>query len=240
MKTLIMTLAFLTAGFVSAAVAPALAADTAKSAEGVYTLPKLPYSYNALTPVIDAKTMEIHLTKHHQAYVDKLNAEVAKDKALSGKSLEDILAKVSQYNATVRNNAGGHWNHSFFWQIMAPEDKTGTPSPALEKAITESFGSLDQFKTAFEKAGVDRFGSGWVWLIVNKDGKLEITSTSNQDNPLMNDAPVKGTPVLANDVWEHAYYLTYQNKRADYLKSWWSVVNWTKVSENYEAAHTKR
>jgi Fe-Mn family superoxide dismutase len=213
MKNLI--LAF---GLLAASALPAAAAsDTSAKA---FTLPALPYATDALAPAIDAKTMEIHHGKHHQAYIDKLNAEVEKDSKLKGKSLGDIITSISSYGPAVRNNAGGHWNHSFFWGIMAPAAQSGTPSPELTTAINESFGSLDKFKTAFEKAGADRFGSGWVWLIVNANGKLEIVSTPNQDNPLMDDAVVKGTPILGNDVWEHAYYLTYQNKRVDYLNAW--------------------
>lgn len=200
---------------------------------GPFTLPELGYAFNALEPVIDAKTMEIHLTKHHQAYIDKLNAEVSINPTLKGKSLEDIVGNVSKYNKAVRNNAGGHWNHSFFWKLMGPD--TGEASPELKAAIDKKFGSMDKFKEEFEKAGVGQFGSGWVWLIKNSKGELEITSTPNQDNPLMDDAKVKGTPILGNDVWEHAYYLKYQNKRADYLKNWWKVVNWTQVSTNFQA-----
>ncbi len=202
---------------------------------GPFTVAALPYAFNALEPAIDAKTMEIHHDKHHQAYVDNLNKEVAATPALKDATLEDIIANVSKYSPAVRNNAGGHWNHTFFWNIMAPRDKAGVPSEALTQAIVSAFGSMDEFKAAFEKAGTSRFGSGWVWLVV-RDGKLEITSTPYQDNPLMDDAPVKGTPILGNDVWEHAYYLKYQNKRADYLKSWWSVVNWAQASQNYAAA----
>lgn len=222
---------FMTALIVLCFILPAHAADV----KPTFTLPTLGYAYNALEPAIDARTMETHHGKHHQAYVDKLNAEVAKTPELQGKSLEAIITNISAYNDTVRNNAGGHWNHSFFWQSMTPVKQSGQPSAALKKAIEESFGSVDAFKTAFEKAGTDRFGSGWVWLIVNKEGKLQITSTPNQDNPLMDKAEVKGTPVLGNDVWEHAYYLQYQNKRGDYLKGWWSVVNWAQVSKLYEA-----
>lgn len=225
----------LTLGLMAASLSPALAAAQAPAAKP-FTLPDLPYETNALTPAIDAETMAIHHGKHHQAYIDKLNAEVDKDKNLQGKTLGEIIASISKYNTAVRNNAGGHWNHSFFWTVMAHPTQTGKPSTELQAAIDSSFGSLDKFKEAFEKAGTDRFGSGWVWLIVNKDKKLEIVSTPNQDNPMMDDAPVKGTPILGNDVWEHAYYLSYQNKRADYLKAWWQVVNWTKVSENYAAA----
>lgn len=229
MKTLILALSLL-----AVSALPALA--TPNKTSGPFTLPALPYAYDALEPAIDAKTMETHHGKHHQAYIDKLNAEVAKEAKLDGQSLDAIIRNVSAYNDAVRNNAGGHWNHSFFWTLMAPAGKTGTLSTALETAIDDAFGSLDKFKAAFEKAGADRFGSGWVWLIVGKDGKLAITSTPNQDNPLMDIAEVKGTPLLGNDVWEHAYYLTYQNKRGDYLKNWWSVVNWDQVSKNYADA----
>lgn len=210
---------------------PAMAADAPSDVK--FTLPALPYDYAALAPVIGEETMRTHHTKHHQAYVDKLNDEVAKTAALKGKSLEDILAHVSDYNDAVRNNAGGHWNHSFFWTLMAPEGKRGEISPELKTALERDFGSVDAFKVAFEKAGTSRFGSGWAWLVLNKQGKLEITSTANQDNPLMNDAKVKGQPILANDVWEHAYYLDYKNKRGDYLSKWWDVVNWGQVSRNY-------
>jgi len=212
---------------------PSAHAADAPAVAGPFTLPPLPYAPTALEPAIDAKTMSLHHDKHHQAYVDKLNAEVAKDDQLKNKSLDDIIANVSRYNMAVRNNGGGHWNHSFFWPLMV---KGGSkPSDALAKDIADTFGSMEKFQGEFEKAGAGQFGSGWVWLIVNKDGKLEITSTPNQDNPLMDDAKVKGTPILGNDVWEHAYYLKYQNKRPDYLKAWWSVVNWAKASEHYLA-----
>ncbi len=211
------------------------AADAA-APKGPFTLPKLDYAYSALAPTIDAKTMEIHLTKHHQAYIDKLNGEVAKTPELKNKTIEDIVTHVSKYNKTVRNNAGGHWNHSFFWKLMAAEGQRGDMSPELKAAIEKKFGTVEKFKEEFEKAGTGQFGSGWAWLIKNAKGELEITATPNQDNPLMDDAPVKGTPILGNDVWEHAYYLTYQNKRADYLKNWWNVVNWKQVSDNFTAA----
>ena len=213
-----------------------LHASSGKS-EKVFSLPALPYENTALDPVIDAQTMDLHLGKHHKAYVDNLNKEVAKDKNLHGKTLEEIVGNISKYSTATRNNGGGHWNHSFFWEIMTPA-KT-TPSEEFAQAIKKSFGSMDEFKKQFEEAGTKQFGSGWVWLIVNEKGQLEITATPNQDNPLMDIAPVKGTPVLGNDVWEHAYYLRYQNKRADYLKSWWDVVNWTKVSEHYARAMAK-
>lgn len=216
-----------------AADAPAAAAPT-----GPFTLPSLPYAKTALDKVIDAQTMTLHHDKHHQAYVDKLNEAVAKDASLNGKTIEEIIAHISEYEPAVRNNGGGHWNHSFFWTIMTPE-KTSM-SPELASAIKSDFGSEDDFKKKFEDAGVKQFGSGWAWLIVNKSGKLEITSTPNQDNPLMDDAKVKGTPILGNDVWEHAYYLRYFNKRADYLKMWWNVVNWTRVSALYAQALAKK
>ncbi len=215
----------------SASSISSLAAETKPA--GPFTLPKLSYGYNALEPVIDAKTMEIHHTKHHQAYIDKLNAEVAKTSGLKGRTIEQIIGNISNYEPVVRNNAGGHWNHSFFWKLMQSPKNNSEPSPELKAAIEKKFTSLDNFKAEFEKAGAGQFGSGWVWLIKNASGDLEITSTPNQDNPLMDDAKVKGTPILGNDVWEHAYYLKYQNKRPDYLKNWWKVVNWKQVSENF-------
>lgn len=205
-------------------------------AETAFTLAPLPYAYDALEPVIDAKTMETHHGKHHAAYVNNLNAQVEKFPELKTQSLEETLANISKYPAAVRNNGGGHWNHTFFWNLMTPKGKGGKPSPELEKAITEKFGSLEKFTETFNAAGVGQFGSGWVWLVVTKDKKIEISATPNQDNPLMGDAAVKGTPIIGNDVWEHAYYLQYQNRRADYLKAWWEVVNWNKVNELYAAA----
>ncbi len=199
-----------------------------------FTLPELPYDHDALEPTIDGQTMRIHHGKHHQAYVDKLNEAVAEDPKLEGKSLEQILASISSQPAKVRNNGGGHWNHSFFWQTMKPGG--GTPGGRIAEAIDTSFGSLDEMKTKFNEAGVGRFGSGWVWLIVDGAGQLQIVSTPNQDNPLMDDAPAKGTPILGNDVWEHAYYLKYNNRRPDYLKAWWDVVDWDKVAGRFEAA----
>lgn len=193
----------------------------------------LPNAANALEPVIDAQTMMLHHGKHHRAQVDALNKAVAADAALQGKTLEQLLAGVSSLPPVVRNNAGGHWNHQFFWQIMAAPGTGGAPSPELLAAINAAFGSLDGMKRAFNQAGAGRFGSGWVWLIVGADGKLAITSTPNQDNPLMDVAPVKGQPLLGNDVWEHAYYLKYQNRRAEYLDAWWQVVNWRAVSDRF-------
>jgi Fe-Mn family superoxide dismutase len=199
-----------------------------------FELPPLPYDYDALEPTIDAETMRLHHGKHHQAYVDKLNEGVSEDPSLNGKSLEEILNSISSQPKKVRNNGGGHWNHTFFWQAMG--SGSGQPGGALAEAIDTTFGSLDAMKTKFNEAGVGQFGSGWVWLIVNQSGALEIVATPNQDNPLMDDAPVKGTPVLGNDVWEHAYYLKYNNRRPDYLKAWWDVVNWEKAAERYAAA----
>lgn len=219
------------------AAVPALAAQQAAvPAEAGFKLPALPYAANALEPAIDAQTMTIHHGKHHQAYVDNLNKAVAADPALKGQLLEQLVAKAGTLPAAVRNNAGGHWNHSFFWQTMAPVAEAGTPSPALKAAIDAQFGSVDKFKEEFAKAGIARFGSGWVWLIVGADGKLAITSTPNQDNPLMDVVDERGEVILGADVWEHAYYLKYQNRRADYLKSFWTVVNWNKVNELYAAA----
>ncbi|WP_086733645.1 superoxide dismutase [Erythrobacter colymbi] len=226
--------------FAQAAAPAAAPAPAATPAPAAFTLPPLGYGYDALEPVIDTETMTIHHSKHHQAYVDNLNKAVAADPALAGQSLDQLVAKAGTLPAAVRNNAGGHWNHSFFWQTMAPVAQVGAISPALAAAIDAQFGSLDKFKAAFKAAGTGRFGSGWVWLIVGADGKLAITSTPNQDNPLMDAAEVKGTPVLGNDVWEHAYYLKYQNRRGDYLDGWWQVVDWGKVSERYAAATAKR
>ena len=198
-----------------------------------FTLPALPYAHEALEPHIDALTMQIHHGKHHQAYVDNLNKAIAGTEH-ENKSLEELVANAGKISPAVRNNGGGHWNHSFFWEILGP-NAGGAPSGELAEAINSTFGSFDEFKTKFGAAGATRFGSGWAWLIV-KDGKLEVTSTPNQDNPLMDVAEVKGTPILGVDVWEHAYYLKYQNKRPDYLAAIWNVINWSKVAEHYAAA----
>lgn len=197
-----------------------------------FTLPNLPYAYNALEPFIDAQTMEIHHSKHHQAYVTNLN------KAVVGTPNEftplvDIVKNISKASVAIRNNGGGHWNHSFFWEILSP--KTTAPSDKLMAMITRDFGSLEKMQTDFNAAATTRFGSGWAWLIV-QDNKLKICSTPNQDNPLMDIAEVKGTPILGLDVWEHAYYLKYQNKRADYIKAFWNIVNWDKVEKNLKTA----
>jgi Fe-Mn family superoxide dismutase len=198
-----------------------------------FTLPSLPYATDALEPHIDKTTMEIHHGKHHQAYVDNLNKAIAGTEH-ENKSLEELVANAGKISPAVRNNGGGHWNHSFFWKILGP-NAGGEPKGALADAIKSTFGSFEAFQEKLNTAGATRFGSGWAWLIV-KDGKLEVTSTPNQDNPLMDVAEVKGTPVLGVDVWEHAYYLKYQNRRPEYLKAFWNALNWDEVSKNYEAA----
>ena len=199
----------------------------------MFELPKLSYELNALEPHIDAKTMEIHHGKHHQAYINNLNAAIAGTES-EGKSIEELLGRISQLSPAVRNNGGGHYNHSLFWEVIGP-DGTGAPTGKLAAAIEAAFGSFDEFKTQFANAGATRFGSGWAWLLV-QDGKLVVSSTPNQDNPLMDIAEVKGTPILGLDVWEHAYYLNYQNRRPDYIAAFWNVVNWNKVSALFEAA----
>lgn len=199
-----------------------------------FTLPQLPYAFDALEPHIDAKTMEIHHGKHHNAYVTNLNNAIAGTDA-EKLSIEAICKNISKYPVAVRNNGGGHYNHSLFWTIMGP-NAGGNPSGALADAINAAFGNFEEFKTKFAAAGAGRFGSGWAWLIVGSDGKLAITSTPNQDNPLMDVAEVKGTPILGLDVWEHAYYLHYQNRRPDYIAAFWSVVNWEEVAKKFAAA----
>ncbi len=197
-----------------------------------FELPDLPYAHNALEPNIDAKTMEIHHGKHHGGYVSKLNAAI-EGTPMAGKSLDDLVKNHSDVGA-VRNNGGGHWNHSLFWTIMSPNGG-GTPSGELASAIDSAFGSFDKFKEAFSNAAATRFGSGWAWLCV-EGGKLNVCSTPNQDNPLMPDAGCGGTPILGLDVWEHAYYLNYQNKRPDYISAFFNVINWDEVSKLYSAA----
>jgi Fe-Mn family superoxide dismutase len=196
-----------------------------------FELPKLSYAYNALEPSIDERTMEIHHTKHHQAYVTNLNNALAGSDA-EKLSIEEICKNISKYPVAVRNNGGGHYNHSLFWTLMAP-NAGGQPSGDLATAIDAAFGSFDEFKKLFAAAGGTRFGSGWAWLIV-KEGKLVISSTPNQDNPLMDVAEVKGAPVLGIDVWEHAYYLNYQNRRPDYIAAFWNVINWNEVTKLYK------
>lgn len=197
-----------------------------------HTLPALTYAYDALEPHIDAMTMQIHHSKHHQAYVDNLNKALAGTEG-ENKSLEELMANISAYPAAVRNNGGGHYNHSLFWSVLGAN--VSQPSAELAAAIDATFGSLDALKEKMSTAGATRFGSGWAWLLV-ADGKLHVSSTPNQDNPLMDVAEVKGMPILGIDVWEHAYYLKYQNKRPDYLKAIWNVVDWAAVSARYAAA----
>ncbi|TQM49964.1 Fe-Mn family superoxide dismutase [Arcticibacter tournemirensis] len=201
----------------------------APSVRAQFTLPDLPYAFDALEPAIDKETMQIHHDKHHAGYVKNLN-DAVKGTALEKQSIEKILASVSKSSAAVRNNAGGHYNHSLFWQVMAPNGSA--PSESFVKVINSTFGSLDKFKSAFADSAAKRFGSGWAWLIIQK-GKLKITTTPNQDNPLMDVVKENGVPILALDVWEHAYYLKYQNKRPDYISAWWSVVNWPEVERRY-------
>ncbi|MBK9541524.1 MAG: superoxide dismutase [Bacteroidetes bacterium] len=199
-----------------------------------FELPKLSYAYDALEPHIDARTMEIHHTKHHQAYVTNLNNAIAGTDA-DKLSIEEICKNISKYPMPVRNNGGGHYNHSLFWTLMK-KGGGGTPSGALADAINTAFGTFDELKTKFNAAGATRFGSGWAWLTVGSDKKLVISSTPNQDNPLMDIVDVKGAPILALDVWEHAYYLNYQNRRPDYMTAWWNVVNWEEVARLYSIA----
>ena len=198
-----------------------------------FQLPKLTYGYDALEPHIDARTMEIHHSKHHNGYTTNLNNAIA-GTDLEGKSIEDILDNLDMNNGAVRNNGGGFYNHSLFWEIMSPNGG-GEPSGDLANAINDAFGSFDAFKDAFAKAAATRFGSGWAWLCVHQGGKVEVCSTPNQDNPLMKDSGCTGTPVLGLDVWEHAYYLNYQNRRPDYINAFFNVINWDEVSKNYEA-----
>ena len=199
-----------------------------------FELPQLPYAHDALEPHFDAQTMEIHHTKHHQAYVTNLNNAI-QGTEMENQSIEDILQNIAAAPAAVRNNGGGHWNHSLFWQILTPNGG-GQPTGAIGEAITQSFGSYDKFKEEFTKAATTRFGSGWAWLCKQQDGSLQICSTPNQDNPLMPDAGCKGTPVLGLDVWEHSYYLKYQNKRPDYIAAFYNLINWDEVNKRFQAA----
>lgn len=196
--------------------------------------PELPYDYKALEPHIDALTMEIHYTRHHKAYFDNLQAAV-KDTEMANMNLEDVLKDISKYPVAVRNNGGGHFNHELFWNIMSPNGG-GKPKETLMDAINKSFGSFEQFQELFNNAAKTRFGSGWAWLCVKDDKNLCVCSTPNQDNPLMDVADCKGTPILGLDVWEHAYYLKYQNKRPDYVGAFWNVINWDAVEANYSKA----
>jgi len=200
---------------------------------GKFNLPELAYSYDALEPYIDATTMEIHFSKHHAAYVNNLNNAIAGTE-LEAKSLDELLANIGVLPTAVRNNGGGHFNHSLFWSIMR-KNKGGNPSGKLSEELNSTFGSFESFKDTFSKAAATRFGSGWAWLLV-KDGKLVVSSTPNQDNPLMDVAEIKGTPILGLDVWEHAYYLKYQNRRPEYIENFFNVINWDEVSKRYENA----
>ena len=198
-----------------------------------FELPQLPYAYDALEPHIDARTMEIHHSKHHNAYITNLNAAIA-GTDLEGKSIEDLMKNLDMNNMAVRNNGGGHYNHTMFWEIMSPIGG-GLPTGELATAIDAAFGSFDTFKAEFSKAGATRFGSGWAWLCV-KDGKLEVCSTPNQDNPIMPGVACGGQPILGMDVWEHAYYLHYQNRRPDYMEAFFNVINWAEVAKRFTAA----
>lgn len=211
---------------------PATAAEIKQPATAAHTLPALPYAYEALNPAIDTETMQIHHQKHHQAYINNLNQAIAGTHA-AHLSLEALLAEVSKWPEAVRNNAGGHWNHSFFWQSLTPPTSYKAPQGELKAAIEKQFGSLEKFQQQFDAAGLKRFGSGWVWLIRKSDGTLAITTTPNQDNPLMDAVSEKGTPLLGCDLWEHAYYLRYQNRRGDYLKAFWQIVNWPQAEARF-------
>ena len=198
-----------------------------------FELPKLPYAYNALEPYIDARTMEIHHSKHHQGYTNNLNNAIA-GTDLENKSILDILDGLDMNNKAVRNNGGGYYNHDLFWKVMAP-NAGGAPTGAVATAINDAFGSFDAFKDTFSKAAATQFGSGWAWLCVHKGGKVDVCSTPNQDNPLMPGVDCQGTPILGLDVWEHAYYLNYQNRRPDYINAFFNVINWDEVTARYEA-----
>jgi superoxide dismutase, Fe-Mn family len=199
-----------------------------------YKQQPLPYAYGALEPAIDAMTMEIHYTKHAAAYAKNLVEAVDAEKVDTSKvSLEELLASISKYSTKMRNNAGGHYNHSLFWELMNSPGKTAEPSSALMNAIQKDFGSMDAMKTKFNDAAKGRFGSGWAWVILKKDNKLDVISTPNQDNPLMDISETKGLPLFGIDVWEHAYYLKYQNKRPDYISAWWTVINWDFINNRY-------
>lgn len=212
-----------------------LGGSAAFASEAPFSLPKLTYALDALEPVIDTQTMTLHHGKHHQGYVDKLNAAVVNDPKMEGVTLTALLGGASKLQQTVRDNAGGHYNHSFFWTIMAPKGTGGEPTAEFAARIAQDFGSLEKMQAQFDEAGAKRFGSGWVWLVWS-GSKLVITSTRNQDNPLMDDAEVQGAPILANDVWEHAYYLKHQSRRGEYLAGWWSVVNWKEASSRFAEA----
>jgi Fe-Mn family superoxide dismutase len=227
-------------GLPVAAQAPSTPAAAAPVAQGPYALPPLPYAADALAPAIDAETMTLHHQRHHGGSVKALNDLAAAVPALRDGAIEPLLATVSTLPVGVRNNLGSHYNHSLFWSVMAPAGQGGEPSAELAVAITQAFGSMDAMKQQFSQAAATRFGSGWAWLVVKADGSLAITSTPNQDNPLMDVADTRGTPVLGLDVWEHAYYLKYRNVRGDYIAAWWDVVNWNEVNRRYAAAIAAR
>lgn len=205
--------------------------------DGEYRHIPLPYAYKALEPFIDTRTMEFHHGKHHAAYVANLNKALA-EKKIKGVEFEKLLGSISKYSAAIRNNAGGHFNHTLFWSMMTPNATGKLPEPKgkLKEAIEKEFGGFEGFRKVFEEKAKSVFGSGWCWLVVGKDKKLSIGTTPNQDNPIMDDVPFKGSPVLCLDVWEHAYYLKYENKRADYITAWWNVVNWEEADRMYKAA----
>ncbi|RZJ63645.1 MAG: superoxide dismutase [Flavobacterium sp.] len=218
--------------------APAMGSpDDVKADAGPFQLTRLPYAYDALAPNIDAKTMETHYSKHYKKYTDELNKAITGTE-LEKKTIEEILSKLDMENKAVRNNGGGFYNHSMFWEIMGPKGG-GTPKGTLADAINKDFGSFENFKTQFTDAATKQFGSGWAWLVVDATGKLIVGSTANQDNPLMPNVGISGKPVLALDVWEHAYYLAYMNKRPDYITAFYNVINWDAVSKKYEAAIAK-
>lgn len=211
--------------------------DDVKADAGVFQIAKLPYAYDALEPHVDARTMETHYSKHYLSYTNNLNKAIT-GTPMETKTIEDILRTLDMSNMAVRNNGGGYYNHTLFWEIMAPK-AGGEPKGALAEAITKDFGSFDNFKTQFTEAATKQFGSGWAWLVVDKTGKLAIGSTPNQDNPLMPGVSISGQPILGLDVWEHAYYLKYQNKRPDYISAFYNVINWNAVAKKYEAAIAK-
>lgn len=219
--------------------AAVMTGSAAARAEAPFTLPDLPYATGALNPVIDEQTMQIHHGRHHRAYVDNLNLKVDAYPRLKTLDLEQLQREISSFDAPVRNNGGGHYNHSLFWTLMTAPGQGGKPGKALIEAIERDFGSVDALRTQFSNAATGVFGAGWAWLIVRDDGRLAITTTPNQDNPLMDIVAERGTPILALDVWEHAYYLKYRNKRADYVNLWWQVVNWTEVERRFDDAQAR-
>jgi len=215
-------------------------ASAAPREEAPFTLPDLPYATDALEPVIDEQTMQIHHGRHHRAYVDNLNLKVKEYPRLKTLDLEQVQREISSFDTAVRNNGGGHYNHSLFWKLMATPGQGGEPGKALMAAIERDFGSMDALRTRFSAAAAGVFGAGWAWLIVRDDGRLAITTTPNQDNPLMDVVAERGTPILALDVWEHAYYLKYRNKRADYVEVWWQVVDWREVERRFGNAQAPK